>query len=521
MGYSKQFISLMTSKLKKHLIGNRLFKIIAFNQTDVFFSLSQNKADKLFISLNAESPFVSITSYDLIAPSIPTPFFMMLKSHLLDAKVESVEQIPDERIIKFILSTVDDAYHTHKYNLFLELFPKHPNLVLTDEEHKIIALYRSTELTSKRSLMRGLTYTLPDILSRNSELGMFSKDEIYELYYLHDNVGFDIENLKKVFLENEKLYFTPLNHYSIMPLTHLGESKVISLQDLFDHYLESATIARRQFKFNDLLHFIEQKIKILERKLKNFADDANKAEKKMAGLDYGNLLLTYIDSLTIEPTTTFLELDGLKINIDPTLSVADNAQVYFKAYRKAKLTLSSLQVQTKLTEDELNYFALLNQQAKNADEEDLEEIRRELVLEGYIKPISVKNKPKAPKTNKISPHFVSYQDIKIGYGKNNLQNDELTFGRATANSIFLHVKNYPGAHVIIFHENPSKDVLTLAGEIALISCGLESGEIDVARKKNVKKTSMRGLVILKEYQTIFLKEIHPATYELMKIAIRK
>ena len=171
----------------------------------------------------------------------------------------------------------------------------------------------------------------------------------------------------------------------------------------------------------------------------------------------------------------------------------ENANDNYNYYKKAKRSIGHLEEQIAIANDKISYFETLANQLESSNDLDLKGIEFELIENGYInKKILKKQTSKSQGMSK--PYYIVLDNVKIGFGKNNFQNNYLTFSLAKPNYYFLHVKDKPGSHVIIFDENPSKHVIELAASIALINSNMEDGEVQFTKKRNVKKINSFGKV---------------------------
>ena len=457
-------IEVLVETLRPIVVDNHLCKATLLNKTDFIFVLSRERKRKLFLSLENGTPFLTLAEINTPFSSLVTPFQGLLKRELDDGLIQDFYVQKNDRVIVLKIEKVTDAYVTLVRYLIIELIPSHPNLILTDDQWSILGVYKpSTSLEEKRPLLRGLLYRFPEPMAPRD-----------------------------------------------FPL---GE---MNLQKLFDDHEKKALLGRSKEKYKPLFHLVKARIDSLTKKIEKQGEDIAKAQSKLIDKDKGNAILSSIGS--IPENSASLSFEGLEISLNPQWSLSDNANVYFKSYRKSKNTLKKAAEQQALAQAELQYFSFLSGQMMTLDDEDLEGIIAELEEGGYLTP--EKTPKRNPKVKAIHPYFFTTDGVKIGFGKNNLQNDYLTFKVAQPSHFFFHVKNDHGAHVVVLDDHPSDEIKTIACEVALLLSGKTDGEVLMAKKSTVKKADRPGLVRLDKYQSFFLKKIRPETLIKMKEAHR-
>lgn len=503
MSISKSFLKVLINRISPQLLNGRFTKILFYNNSDIFITVNDCK---LFISLNSEQPFLSTCNINTSFSSYVSPFSLSFKNELLNFKIEDISLLNDDRIVMFNLKGTDDAYHTIYRHLILELFTNHPNAIITNEENIISFAYKQTDLTSSRLIRRGLKYNYPEVNFEDNPINSFNKDEKEAIYRLHDQTNRSIENIINEAYNSNTLYKTG-NSYSIIPLLQKGESIIVKENDLVYSYLSKAKERRLQSKYATTVELVNSKLRSSVTLKKNLEKDLKKAQADLKYREYGDALLTNQFALPLNLGPAKVNIDGMIIEIDNSISIPLNAQKYYKKYQKAKARIKAISPLIKQVEDDIEYFSLLSEQIKLASEDDLEEIKLELINQNLLKEPKVKNKQKTKQTKKINPYFLTYKNVKIGFGRNNMQNEELTHKRANNKDYFLHIANTHGSHVIIFEENPSNDVIAFAGELTLFLSGKTDGDVIITRKKNIKKLTRPGLVSFSEYKTIHFNKV--------------
>ncbi len=457
-------IEKLVQNIRTAVMDNHLCKATLLNKSDFIFSLSRERKRKLFISLNNQHPFLTLAEMPSSFPTLASPFHTLLKHELDDGLILDIASQPNDRIVTLKIEKVTDAYKTLHRHWIIELISNHPNMILTDEQGLILGVYKpSSSLEDKRPLLKGLHYHYPEPLS-----------------------------------------------------AHTYPESALSLQGLFDAYEKVAFEGHAKEKYKAMFAYVKARIDSLKKKQLKLTEDYNKARSKMIDKDKGNALLSSIG--TLEEGTPRLIFEGMEIALNPQWSLSDNANAYFKSYRKAKNAQLKVLEQQALANEELAYLEAIYDTMGSLGDEDLEDIALELQAIGFE--LTPTKGRKLPKVKAIHPYFLMHEGVKVGFGKNNLQNDYLTFKLAKSSHWFFHVKNDHGSHVIIFDDHPSDELKTLASEIALMLSKKSDGEVLMAPKSSIKKGNRPGLVKLDKYQSFYIKKVRNQTLEKMKEAQR-
>ncbi len=495
MPLSNKFIAILVKKIKQSLIDAHINKITMLSETDFLISKSKNCKEKLFISLNAHEPFITLCEENRIFSSLSNNFLLILKKELEDGRILALEKISSDRIIHMTITNTNDAYKKYIRHLYLELIPNQANMILTDNDNKIITLLRQSSFNKNiRLLLKGSTY-IPPVSSSNSD---FSKFEQEQNKLIHQEI---FENI-----------YNDLGVYSVIKTK---TSKELSLNDLYNNYLTTMEENHRSNLHSKVTSVIFHQLKSLNKKLTSLQNELKATDKMEEYKLYGDLLLTYQDGIKIDYTQQVAEIDEYRFAFDPAKSIVENANSYYQKYAKIKRSIGHLQEQISVTKDKLSYFEMLKQQLLSCSDDDLKGLEFELIEKGFIRKKILKKQTN--KTNGISqPYYYFVDNIKIGFGRNNYQNNYLTFTLAKPDFYFLHAKNAPGSHVIIFADNPSKQVIEVAASIAIINSKLSDGEVLITQKKNVKKINSFGKVSLNSYESIIIKQIDPLLEQKIK-----
>lgn len=538
---------IMMHQVKNSLIdtikGGRINKIYQISKYELLFQVRANRKNyQLLISSHPMYARVQLTSLSYPTPESPNPLTMLYRKLLEGGYIKEIEQVDLDRIFKITFSCHNELGDYIEYILYIEVMGKHSNIILVGQNNKIIDCIKhiSPSMNSERFLQPGALYQLPPMVEK---LNPFTHEFVYDtqltkiyqgmspilskeiLYRIDQNESFS--DIMKQIENSYDLYITKVNdkeYFHVIELTHLqGKTTKYSLFDGLDtHFNEIDQKERIKQQTSNLLKFIQNEYHKNVTKLKKLQatlDDSHNSD------DYrikGDLL--YASLHLIQKGMTHVEVDNyydntkLDITLDPKLDPKANAQKYYQKYQKAKNSINVLLEQIDLTEKEIDYFDSLMTAMSQASYYDALEIKEELENEGYLK----KKKQKNTIRKKKLPQFQKYltkDGIEIDIGKNNLQNDYLTFKYAHRYDMWFHAKDMPGSHVIVKAQDLDEYTIRLAAKIAAYySKGKNSSSVPVnyTLVKTLKKPagSKPGKVILDSYKTIyidpdeeFLKEI--------------
>lgn len=521
-------------EMKENLVGSFLDcpYALGVNQYALPFHGSEKLKDKglngrgeIILFLDSSKPFVSYSTEKFTKTNDNTPFFNSLKK-LAGTKIEAIFKEKGERVItirSFIvhkeLGELNEAY-----DLIIELFPSKPNVYLIAYPYKkIISLFKERgDILSKRYLTRNVPYIYPperevfskDTKSLEEAKPLLSYEIFRKLSDLSGKIGF--EKARDIVLDSKSLFYE--NGYVYPYQFDMDKAKEIDVSNIYDCFVEDQKSLAKELREKDLMDKLNKAIKVTKKKIKNLQEDYELSNKKLVYMDYGNLL--FLHQTEYKPGMKEMDCDGVIIQLNPSKDIIENANNYFKQYRKAKqavVTLKELEVKAK---DELSYLEKKVQEVPMAGNRDFLELKEELVFEGYLKDPSRGNK-KLQKKKAYSPHILlTPWGDRIGFGMNDLQNETLTFQIANKHDLFFHIKDYPGSHIILLDGNTKDDDKLLASELALYLSHKDSGDVMMARKADVKKNPNKvGLVNVLKYETIHLSKIRESSLVLFKKAI--
>ncbi len=556
MSFDGLFTRAITEEIKKLETG-RISKIYQPSKYEILLHIrAKGKNQKLLLSSHPSYARVHITEQSYDSPSLPPMFCMLLRKHLEGGIIERIEQIELERIIHFTIRSRNEIGDESYKTLIIEIMGRHSNIMLVDSSTQTILdsiKHLSPTMNRHRTVFPGYQYISPPPQNKENPLKIETKEAfLMKLDFLAGKMDKQLvdtfagisplfakevtaraglineHTLPAAFFEMVSLVkernYTPViiakegkEYFYMLSLTHLkGESRVFStISEMLDRFFfGKAERDRVKQQAHDLEKFIQNELAKNEKKLIKLEQTLQDAEKADRYQLYGELLTANMYAMKrgqkeIEVINYYDENNGtIVIPLNPLKSPSENAQSYFQKYQKAKNSVSIVHEQIEKTKEEIVYFEGLLQQMESASQKDIEEIREELIEEGYLR-----NRMKAQKRQKPSKPvldaYISTDGTEILVGKNNKQNDYLTTKLAKRDEIWLHTKDIPGSHVVIRSANPSEQTLLEAAMLAAYySKAKESSSVpvDYTKIRHVKKPSgaKLGFVTYDNQQTIYV-----------------
>ncbi|AUS69757.1 Rqc2 family fibronectin-binding protein [Lactococcus lactis] len=483
MSFDGIFLHHMTAELQP-LVGGRIQKINQpFDQELVLTVRSAGKSHKLLLSAHPVFGRVQLTKTDFQNPQNPNNFVMILRKYLAGAFIEQIEQVGNDRQIILHISTKDEIGDSLKIALITEIMGKHSNIILLEKtSQKIIESIKHIGFSQNqyRTILPGSTYIAPPL---NTAIDPFkaTDEEIFEalqteqLQQKLQGIGRDSKNALtglSVKEFNEKLLtVTP----SIYPNDTFSSIKLAdefvsfdSLSEMLDTYYADKAERDR------VKQVAASVIKKIQNELKKNRDKLKKQERELLATDNaeifrqkGELLNTFLNQVPNDKASVTLENyytnEPIEIALNPALSPVQNAQRYFHRYQKLKQAVKFLGEQIANTKETIHYLESVESNLENADVAEIADIREELIQTGYIK-----QKYRNKKQKMLPPEKYQAEDgTIILVGKNNLQNEQVSFKLSRRGDLWFHVKDIPGSHVLITgNANPSDETITFAGELA-------------------------------------------------------
>lgn len=577
MAFDGITIAGIVKELKEKTEGGRIYKIAQPEKDELLLTIKNNGGQvRVLMSADASLPLIYMTNQNKTSPMTAPNFCMLLRKHLQNARIVKVTQPGLERIVKFELEHLNEMGDLCTKFLVVELMGKHSNIIFIDDTNVIIDSIKhiSGMVSSVREVLPGKEYFVPKTIEKEEPLDATDDafvttlntkpGPVYKAIYgsytgispviaqelcyrakVDSDKGFaDCSTEEKARLSenfinlmqqvkngefNPNVVYEGKNpvEYAAVSLTSYSDTNVVSydsVSDLLEHYYaEKNIITRIRQRSSDLRRIVstalERNVKKYDLQLKQLAD----TEKREKYRIYGELLNTY--GYGAEPGAKYLDAlnyytnEEIRIPLDNTLTAQENAKKYFDKYSKLKRTYEALTTLTKETKDEIDHLESISTALDIAlKEEDLVQIKEELIENGYIKR---KGGQKKEKITSKPFHYKSSDGFDIYVGKNNYQNDELTFKFATGNDWWFHAKKRPGSHVIVktggaeMTDRAYEEAARLA---AYYSSGKdqEKVEVDYLQKKNVKRPNgaKPGFVV---YYTNFSMMIEPDISNLQQV----
>ncbi|MEI5906114.1 NFACT RNA binding domain-containing protein [Bacillus spongiae] len=556
MSFDGLFTKAMTAELSSKLTGGRINKIHQPYKNEMLLIVrAQGANHRLLLSAHPNYARVQITKEQYANPSEPPMFCMLLRKHLEGYTIESIHQPALERIIIIEVRGRNEIGDESVKQLIIEIMGRHSNIILVDKDRNIILdsiKHVSFAVNSYRSVLPGQPYKSPpqqeklnpfasteeDILKKidfnSGKLDkqivstfagispLFAKEVLFQAGLPNrttlPNAFFSLLQLVKSANYSPSITYGNKEHFYMIPLNHLeGETKAFTtLSDMLDRFFyQKAARDRVKQQAHDLERFLKNereknmsKIKKLEKTLHD-AQQAN--DFQLRGELLTANLFAVSKGMTSVEVVNYYDNNGetLEIELNPLKSPSENAQRYFTKYQKAKNALEIVKEQINKAEEEIKYFDILIQQIESASPKDVEEMREELVEEGYLRFKSEAKKKKKVNGKPQLEEFLSTDGDLIYVGKNNKQNDYLTNRFANKNDIWLHTKDIPGSHVVIKNPAPSDVTIQEAAVLAAYnSKGRESSSVpvDYTQIRYVKKPNgaKPGFVIYDHQQTVYV-----------------
>lgn len=548
MAFDGLFTFSMANELKK-LISGRITKIHQPNGLEIVLHIRANGENyKLLCSIHPSYARVHLTEHSIDNPAEPPMFCMLLRKHIEGGFIHAIQTDAFERIITLYIESKNEIGDQVFRKLTVEIMGRHSNVILIDSANeKIIDSLKHLppSMNSYRTVLPGQAYISPPEQHKlnpstitDDEIKQFFAEEKTPKEVIEQLKGFssthanellyrlkhgDVVQTYRAFLDelvqaanptyievDKKVYFSPTK------LTHLDgqETSYKTLSTLLDRvFFARAERDRVKQQAGDLERWLQNEMNKLKLKLKKLQKDLDNASKLDKFQLYGELLMAHLYQFEkgmkeVTVTNYYSEDDEqIKIPISERKTPVENAQSYYTKYNKAKNALIMVKEQIDKTTKEIQYFEMLMAQVEQASPADIEEIREELAEQGYLRMRASKRKKKPTKPS--PEQFISSTGIAISVGKNNKQNDFLTFKLAKKTDIWLHTKDIPGSHVVIHSNDPDETTLLEAATLSsYFSKARDSSSVpvDYTEIRQVKKPngSKPGFVIYFEQKTLYI-----------------
>ena len=495
MSFDGFFLHHMVEELRAELLNGRIQKINQpFDQELVLQIRSNRQSHRMLLSAHPVFGRIQLTETTFENPAQPSTFIMVLRKYLQGAVIESIEQIENDRIVEITVSNKNEIGDDIQATLIIEIMGKHSNIFLVDKSsHKILEVIKHIGFSqnSYRTLLPGATYIAPP---STEALNPFTiKDEkLFEILQtqeltakniqtLFQGLGRDTANELERLLVSEKLasfrnFFSQETKpcltdksFACVPFSTKIEAHFLSLSQLLDvFYKDKAERDRVKQQASELIRRVENELQKNRQKLKKQEKELQATENAEEFRQKGELLTTFLHQVPNDQDQVVLDNyytnQPITIALDKALTPNQNAQKYFKRYQKLKEAVKYLTELIEETKSTILYLESVETVLNQAGLDEIAEIREELIQTGFIRR---RQREKIQKRKKPEKYLASDGKTIILVGRNNLQNEELTFKIARKDELWFHAKDIPGSHVVITGNlNPSDEVKTDAAELA-------------------------------------------------------
>lgn len=538
------FIHYLVEEFNSFLNKGKINKIYQPNPLDIVIQVKKDGSTyQLLLSASLDSSRLYLTKQSFVNPATPGNFCMLLRKYIERGIITNIKQYQNDRIIMFEVNTFNELGDNVNYHLILELMGRNSNVILIDENNKIIDAIRKLPPsdTTTRYIIPKASYELPiqenkvnpftdntdDVLLDNIQgLAKNIEKEITE-YYNGNIKAFLSQKIKPTIYQNGNkfdYYCFDLNSYQMI------NNSFTTLSEMLDYYYNQykKTI---NYSNSDLIKQVKRLITHQKTKLNNLNDDLIKAKDNIKFKDLGILLQANLynvkKGMSSIIVTNFLgNNEELTIALNPELDPSKNLKQIFTKGKKASNALIEVQKQIDKVTNEINYLEDIQSMIEFSTATELEEIKLDL----FSNSEQYKNKVKklTKKNKKLEIQHFSFQDVTIYIGKNNLQNDYLTNKLARNNDYWFHVKDSSGAHVIVSVPGNASDyqmneeTIRLAANLSAYYSKYSSSSsvpVDYTKVKYLKKIpGMKGYhVTYTNQKTIYIDP----SYDLIKNYLRK
>ena len=566
MAFDAFFLSAVLDEIRQTAMGGRVEKIHQPSRDTVILQLRcETGREKLLIAANPAAPRLHLTAANPENPDQPPMFCMLLRKHLSGARLAEVKQLPMERMAEFFFDCTDEMGFPVQKRLVVELMGRTCNIYLLDPTGRILDCLRRVGLdeSSKRAALPGLNYQLPEPVEKENPQGLQKEDYVNLLSclgadLLADRLMDSLGGLSPLVCREAALFAAGDTDARIDSIDHASVAEKLSvffcehLRYPHPYYFAMPDGTPKQFAFCPIRQYgaclqadsfralmdeyyivrdrkdaIRQKGQALRKTVSNLCQRITRKlaiqEKELTATydrerlrQFGDIVTANLHRITkgqrLLQAEDFYDPDmkTVEIPLSELLSPQQNAAKYYKDYARMKTAEKELTRQMELAQQELSYLqSVLDELNRAETDAELDEIRQELHAGGYVRADTAK---KRMKQTKLAPmRFESTDGYPIYVGRNNRQNDELTFKLARKDDLWLHAQKVHGSHVIIScgGTTPPDDTVTQAAQLAAYyaeSTGGQNIAVDITPVKQVKKTpgGKPGMVIYHTYRTVIV-----------------
>ena len=528
-------LSKIKEELKKSLEGKRINRI--FKNNEYTISIHFGKIE-LLLSCIPSLPICYITkSKEQPILDIASSIISNLRKNLMNAMLTDIEQLGFDRILVFHFSRINELGEIKKYKIYFECIGKLSNIIFTDEDNKILDTLKKFHISESfdRTLFLGETYTRPKFDKKilpidvtKSEFNMILKNNI-PLSIEIEGIGKFLNNIKsfdefknilnsnikaKIYFKDKKIKLATVLDFDFKDYDEVKE--FFSYDEMINFYIdyEHTTTSFMLLK-NRLESLLEKKLKKLSKTLslikKDIEDSKTMDNIKEEGDILASVLYNVKKGMNSIKAYDFYNNKEIEIELDPLINPNENLDRIYKRYNKVKRGLTNAIRREKEIKEEITYVESTLLFIENSqDVISLREIEEELIKLNYIKSLHSKKKTKLKKEVKYG--LIEGEDYLILYGRNNLENDNLTFKISAKDDYWFHVKDIPSSHIILKTSKLTDELIVKAAQVSAYFSKANLGEkvtVDYTLRKNVSKpnSAKPGFVIYVNQKSIVVEKI--------------
>lgn len=555
------YLHLLKNEISQKVLNGRVEKIHQPTKDELLITFRTLEGGvKLLLSAKADSSRVQLTTQSVENPKKPSMLTMLFRKHLSGARLVDIKQDGLERILTFVFDAKNELGDRVQLNLIVEIMGRYSNIILTDKSNKIIDCVKRIDAlkSSVREVLPGLTYVTPppqnkmniltdDLASIQNAIDEKSKDMsvskaasqvlqgVSPIICREIEAGLSLTQLKEN-IDNPKptvIYYDNRKDFTFFKVNQYGSIASFKEFDSFSqlveyYYYEQVHFDRIRQRSNDLFKHLTTMHERAVRKGINRRNELKECADKETYKIYGDLINANLYSL--KKGSFYYDLYNLyddnkpiRVPADATLTPSQNAQKYYKEYRKKQVAESKLYDFIKQADDEASYLdSVIDSLSRAQTDNEIIEIKDELNQSGFLNKRAYKNqKPKKLKPRK----FIGNNDFVIYVGRNNIQNDKLTLKTAKNYDMWFHVKDCPGSHVVVEaqKDKPFDDkIIRQCAMLAVVNSKASKSSnvaVDYTIIKNVKKPNgaKPGMVIYDNYNTEYVTPNEEELKELIEI----
>lgn len=570
MGFDGIVTTAISRELRDILLGGRIEKIYQPEEEDIIFYIQANRIrHQLFISSNASHPYTCLMTNKLENPKNPLAFCMLLRKHLTGGRILGIAQKNDDRVIDFNIESQNELGYSTLKTLSIEIMGKHSNIILYDQGSGIIidSIKRvSFDMSRARQVLPGKQYEAPP---SQDKISLEDLDKLDEDFYknmmlnpdgqgrlllstikglspiLCEELVLEIQNAQEMgpriiqetlnklrtrvqeinwqTMVYQKQDGSPVDFHVVPLKIYANTYSTLSFPSVsqgIEYYYENKETSNRiRQKTQDLEKAVQNSLNKILLKKQRLSEDLLQAKDSEDLRLYGELLTAHLHEL--KPGASSVEVDNyynqerIQIPLDVRFSPAKNAQNYFKKYGKAKTSIKEKSLQLEEVEKDLNYLNTVQSYLEAAESvEIIDDIRSELIESGFLK----RKKAASSSSKKKRPYleYILSDGSKVFVGRNNKENDQLTFQKSGARDYWFHAKDIPGSHVVLSITQEGlndQQILETAALAAYHSKGKNSSKVPVdympIRYVKKPKGAKPGMVIFTNNKTVYVDPKKP------------